>query len=161
MYTDREFARLAEALGTPALADDDRFASVAARAEHDAELEATLTETLATRPAIDWEQASIPLGAGCVAVSMAGQAMVMSFDPALREGGLTLAYEHPVFGEMVRAAAPVTFSETPSRIAPPCRRGEQNRAILTELGYSEAEIDNFEASKVITAPDPLKVPERT
>ena len=46
---------------------------------------------------------------------------------------------------MVRAAPPVTFSETPGRVAPPCLRGQHNRSILAELGYSDDEIDDFES----------------
>ena len=73
---------------------------------------------------------------GCVAVNMQGQPAFTSFDPVLRETGLTVAFEHPLFGEMVRAAPPVAFSETPGRVAPPCLRGQHNRAILAELGYA-------------------------
>ena len=51
---------------------------------------------------------------------MTGQPIFTVFDPVLRETGLTVAADHPVFGEMVRAAPPVAFSETPGRVAPPC-----------------------------------------
>jgi crotonobetainyl-CoA:carnitine CoA-transferase CaiB-like acyl-CoA transferase len=70
----------------------------------------------------------------------------------LRETGLTVAFEHPLFGEMVRAAPPVAFSETPGRIAPPCVRGEHNRSVLAELGYDEAAIDRYEEAGVVIAP---------
>ena len=89
---------------------------------------------------------------------MAGQAIVTSFDPGLRAGGLTVAFEHPVFGEMVRAAVPVTFSETPGRLGVPCRLGEQSRAVLAELGFAEAEIDELALSGVIAEPAPLPAP---
>jgi crotonobetainyl-CoA:carnitine CoA-transferase CaiB-like acyl-CoA transferase len=71
----------------------------------------------------------------------------------LRETGLTVAVEHPLFGEIVRAAPPIAYSETPGRVAPPCVRGQHNRVILTELGYSEADITKFEDINVITPPD--------
>ena len=50
---------------------------------------------------------------------------------------------------MVRAAPPVAFSETAGRVAPPCVRGEHNRSILTELGYSEGDIAKFEELNVV------------
>jgi crotonobetainyl-CoA:carnitine CoA-transferase CaiB-like acyl-CoA transferase len=60
--------------------------------------------------------------------------------------------EHPLYGEIVRAAPPIAFSETPGRAAPPCVRGQHNRAILEELGYSAEEVSSFEELGVITPP---------
>ena len=154
-YQDREFVQLAAMLGADELGADARFATVAARADHDAELESAIAPILLGRTAQEWERLAIESGAGCVAVSMAGHAIVTSFDPGLREGGLTVAFEHPVFGEMVRAAVPVTFSETPGRLGVPCRLGEQSRAVLADLGYTEPEIDELASSGVIAEPAPL------
>ena len=83
---------------------------------------------------------------------MKGQPVFTSFDPVLRETGLTVAVEHPLYGELIRAAPPIMFSETPGRVAPPCLRGQHNRSILTELGYSEGDIAKLEELDVITAP---------
>ena len=157
VYTDRDFARFAALLGAPELGEDARFATASARTEHDAALESAIAPLVLARTADDWERAAIEAGVGCVAVAMAGQAMTTSFDPALREGGLTVAFDHPMFGEMVRAAVPLGFSETPGRISPPCRRGEQNRSVLAELGYTEDEIDKLEAAGVLIAPEPVPV----
>jgi crotonobetainyl-CoA:carnitine CoA-transferase CaiB-like acyl-CoA transferase len=52
----------------------------------------------------------------------------------------------------VRAAPPIAFSETPSRVGRPAARGQHNRAILTELGYDDAAISALEASGAITPP---------
>ena len=97
----------------------------------------------------EWE-AMLPRGAGRLRRGEhARPARVHSFDPVLRETGLTVAVEHPLFGEMVRAAPPVAFSETPGRVAPPCVRGEHNRTILAELGYSEGDIAKLEELNVV------------
>jgi crotonobetainyl-CoA:carnitine CoA-transferase CaiB-like acyl-CoA transferase len=66
---------------------------------------------------------------------------------------LTVTYDHPLFGEMVRTAPPITFSETPGVVGPPCMRGQHNRAILTELGYTAEQIDDYEARSIIRPPD--------
>ena len=83
---------------------------------------------------------------------MKGQPAFTSFDPGLRETGLTVEIDHPMFGSMVRAAPPVSFSETPGRVAPPCLRGEHNHAILRQIGYSPDEIAELEADGVVHRP---------
>lgn len=147
--TDAEFSALATIVGEPALASDERFVDVTARVKSDDALVVALGSRFATRPALEWEALCTPARVGCVAVTMTGQPVFTSFDPGLREAGLTVTFEHPLFGEMVRAAPPVTFSETPGRVAPPCLRGQHNRSILAEVGYSDDEIARFEADKTV------------
>jgi len=155
VYGDAEFRRFVATLGAPELADDDRFATAAARSQHDGELESAISTLLLARPAPEWEQLFIAANVGCVAVAMGGQAVTTSFDTGLREAGLTVAFDHPLFGEMVRANVPVTLSATPGVIGRPCRRGEHNRDVLAELGYTEDEVEALEASGVVAAPDPV------
>ena len=45
--------------------------------------------------------------------------------------------------------SPWNFSETPARVGIAPRLGEHNEAVLTELGYSAAEIQGFRDRKVI------------
>ena len=146
--SDGEFAALSEATEIAEL-HDVRFATAAGRAAGDSELIGILSTLFSSRPGQDWEDLLSPAGVGCVALNMAGQATITSFDSKLRESGLTAAFEHPLFGEMVRSAPPVSFSETPGRVAPPCTRGQHNRTILASLGYASSEIDAFEAAGVI------------
>ena len=78
--------------------------------------------------------------------------MFTSYDPVLRSAGLTVSVEHPIYGELISAATPVSFSETPGEVRPPCLRGQHNIAILAELGYSEADIAKLEEARVIAPP---------
>jgi crotonobetainyl-CoA:carnitine CoA-transferase CaiB-like acyl-CoA transferase len=152
-HTDAEVAALADALGTPELATDERFATVSARKQNDDDLIATLAAAFAEKPAPEWEARLAKSGVGCAAVSMQGQAAFTSFDPVLRETGLSIAFDHPTFGELVRAAPPVDFSETPGRVAPPCFRGQHNRAVLAELGFSDDEMAGLEARGIVSPPE--------
>ncbi|TPG36558.1 CaiB/BaiF CoA transferase family protein [Mycolicibacterium hodleri] len=147
--SDAEFATLLETLGLDA---DDRFVSATARAEHDDELVDLLGKAFKQKPAAEWESTLSAARVGCVDVNLLGQPVFTSFDPVLRETGLTVAVEHPLYGEIIRAAPPIAFSETPARVAPPCVRGQHNRSILAELGYSDGDITKFEELNVITAP---------
>jgi crotonobetainyl-CoA:carnitine CoA-transferase CaiB-like acyl-CoA transferase len=154
VFDDAAFGRLCETIGAPELAHDARFATADGRSGHDDALVAAIEALLVTRGAAEWERILGKADVGCAAVNMQGQPMVTSFDPVLRETGLTVAFEHPLFGEMVRAAPPITFSETPGRVAPPSLRGQHNRAILCELGYSDEYAEGLEAAGIVIAPEP-------
>lgn len=151
--TPTEWTNLVRALGLIELSDDDRFATEEARAENDDALCAALAARFADQPAAEWEVTLTAADVGCVEANLKGQPAFTSFDPGLRTTGLTVEIEHPMFGSIVRAAPPVSFSETPGKVAPPCRRGEHNHTILAEFGYSDDEIAKLEADTVIFPPD--------
>ena len=140
--TDKEFAAMLGVLGLPGLGRDD----------DDDELVAKLGARFKERPAAEWESELTAAGVGCVNVNMLTQPVFTSFDPVLRETGLTVTMEHPLYGELVRSAPPISFSETPGHAGPPCVRGQHNVSILAELGYSEADIAKFEELNVLTPP---------
>jgi crotonobetainyl-CoA:carnitine CoA-transferase CaiB-like acyl-CoA transferase len=144
---------LVSTLGAPELTDDERFATKEARAANDEPLRAALAARFAEKPAAEWEATLTAADVGCVECNLGGLPAFTSFDPALRATGLTVEIEHPLFGSIIRAAPPVSFSETPGKVAPPCRRGEHNHAILAEVGYSDDEIAKLEAEAVIFPPD--------
>jgi crotonobetainyl-CoA:carnitine CoA-transferase CaiB-like acyl-CoA transferase len=150
--SDAEFEALIGTIGLPELATDERFATAKDRAANDDALVAALGARFAEKPAPEWEASLSAARVGCVAVNMSGQPAFTSFDPVLRETGLTVAFEHPLFGEMVRAAPPVAFSETPGRVVPPCVRGQHNRAVLAELGYGDDEIATLETGGIVIPP---------
>jgi crotonobetainyl-CoA:carnitine CoA-transferase CaiB-like acyl-CoA transferase len=151
--TDREWAALTATLGLAELTCDARFATAAARRDHDDALVDALAARFLDKAAVEWEALLTHADVGCVAASMGGQPACTSTDPVLRETGLTLEAEHPLFGTLVRAAPPLAFSETPGRVAPPCLRGQHNRAILHEVGYSDTEIADLEQAGVVYPPD--------
>jgi crotonobetainyl-CoA:carnitine CoA-transferase CaiB-like acyl-CoA transferase len=153
--TEREWTDLVKTLGVPDLAADERFATEEARAGHDSDLAATLTAVLGTRPAAELEQTLTSAGVGCVVAFEGGHSGFTSTDPVLFETGLTVEVDHPLFGRIRRHSAPVAFSETPSRVAPGCLRGQHNRSILAGAGYTEAEIDALEETGVVFPPDPI------
>jgi crotonobetainyl-CoA:carnitine CoA-transferase CaiB-like acyl-CoA transferase len=144
-----EFEHLLHVLGVPELARDARFRDPTARSAEDAALIEVLGTRIALRPALEWEARLCGVGVGAAAVELRGQAWSTAFDPVLRETGLTVPFQHPLYGPMVRAAPAVSFSETPGRIGPPCLRGQHNRELLAELGCSPVEIARLERSGVV------------
>jgi crotonobetainyl-CoA:carnitine CoA-transferase CaiB-like acyl-CoA transferase len=89
---------------------------------------------------------------GCVEADLRGQPVVTVYDEVLRDTGLTTTIDHPIYGELVRSAPPIAFSETPSRVAPPCMRGQHNVSILTGLGYDSTDIAMLEDTGVVLPP---------
>ena len=140
-------------VGLPELATDHRFATGPQRARHDEALASALSARFAEKPAAEWESMLTDADVGCVEANLQGQPIVTSFDPVLRDSGLTVAFDHPLFGEMVRAAPPVMFSETPGRVGLPCARGEHNRSILREHGFGDDEITRLEGEGIVIPPD--------
>jgi crotonobetainyl-CoA:carnitine CoA-transferase CaiB-like acyl-CoA transferase len=152
--TSEEWTHLLEALGAPDLGRDGRFADAASRRDHDEELADALEAVFATRPAADWEADLTAAGVGCVEASLGGHAAFMATNPVIRQTGQVLEAEHPLFGVLWRSAPPLTFSETPMRVAPQCLRGQHNRSILHEAGYDDAAIDALEVAGAVIPPSP-------
>ena len=76
------------------------------------------------------------------------------FDADVERLGLVAEYEHATLGRLRQFGATVDFSDTPGHIAgPPPRVGEDTRAILEELGYSGAEMEELREAGVVTWPD--------
>ena len=71
-------------------------------------------------------------------------------NPVLRQTGMVIEIDHPVFGQILRAGPALTFSETPSRVAPSCLNGQHTQAILRELGYDDDAIAKLKADAIIT-----------
>lgn len=73
-----------------------------------------------------------------------------SNDPDVIANGYVTHVDYPKYGKKLKVhGTPWQFSETPAKpgIAP--ELGEHNRAVLCELGYSEVEIKELKARKVI------------
>ena len=70
--------------------------------------------------------------------------------PHLKAVGLFQQLEHPTEGTIQQARPPARFSESPATIRRmPPRLGEHTREVLTEVGYSEADIEALLGAKAI------------
>jgi len=71
-------------------------------------------------------------------------------DEQIRHLKMAVPVKHPALGELLVQAPPVTLSRTPGAVRTPAPdTGEHNDQILTELGYSPADIDTLRKDKVI------------
>ncbi len=136
--------RLCVAIDREDLLEDPRFASNPDRMVNLKALAETLDETFALKPTARWleilERAGVPSGP------------IYSFsevydDPHVQARGMEVETEHATAGRVRNIGIPVKLSETPGavrRSAPAL--GQHTDEILSEFGYSEAEIDQLRDS---------------
>jgi crotonobetainyl-CoA:carnitine CoA-transferase CaiB-like acyl-CoA transferase len=129
-------ARLFSVLGRDDLAhgatDDDALAD-------------ELSRVFATRPALDWERELSAYGIGCAATSGLQLQGFTSLDPGLRASGLTYEVEHPTLGSLVRCGPAARFADTAAPVVAGTVHGQNTEAVLRELGYGDAYIDDLVA----------------
>jgi len=110
---DRQFRRLAAAVGAPELADDPRFATMAVRNRNRGELRPLLLARLAGKSAQEWfrilTEADVPCGPINDVAQGVGLAAELGLDPVVTAGGVPTVRN------------PLTLSATPPRhdLAPP------------------------------------------
>jgi crotonobetainyl-CoA:carnitine CoA-transferase CaiB-like acyl-CoA transferase len=144
---ERMFARLAQAIGRPELADDPRFTDGFARLRNRRELDAILDEVFLPRPAAEWVETLNGAAVACGPIYRLDEVFA---DPQVQFAGLLLEVVNDAWGPHKVMGLPVNLSRTPPTVehAAPMS-GEHTRATLEALGYSGAEIEMLLAEKVV------------
>jgi len=107
----------------------------------------TLDGLFATGPRDKW--VALLRGADIVSAPI-NTLLEASNDPDVLANGYVTEVEYPKHGKKLKVhGSPWNFSETPPRIGIAPELGEHNEAVLTELGYSAAEIRGLRERKVI------------
>jgi crotonobetainyl-CoA:carnitine CoA-transferase CaiB-like acyl-CoA transferase len=119
---------LCRTLGVEPLADDDALAR-------------RLAERFRTRSAARWfaelDAAGVP-----VEICDPDFALRLHDDPESHKRGYSVSYPHPFVGRLDQAGLLVSLSDTPGIVqGPPLVVGQHTRALMRELGYSDAQID--------------------
>jgi crotonobetainyl-CoA:carnitine CoA-transferase CaiB-like acyl-CoA transferase len=141
------FDRFCRAIDGEHLLADPRFADATSRRAHRAELIAECEALLARRTTAAWVQILNDADLPCGPV-LALDAVFA--DPQVRHLGVTASVEHAVDGTVELLRLPLTFSATPAtvRAAAPVP-GADTRAVLTELGYADADVDALVADGAV------------
>ncbi len=134
-------------LGVPELIDDRRFKTATLRVENHRELSRLFQVQFRKRSSEEWicafQKAGIPVG------PIKNVAEILD-DPHVKAREMVVEVDHPVIGKMKTLGVPVKLSETPGAVtrAPPTL-GQHSDEVLTELGYTPAEIAGFRDANVI------------
>ncbi len=145
---DGQFARLCAALGQPAWATDERFATNPARVAHRATLIAQLEAIFRTRTAAAWDAILSNADVPCSLIQEIPAALA---SPQSQARGMVQTVEHPVTGTIPQIGPVPKLSATPAQIrsAPPLL-GEQTETILQNmLGYTAPQLAELRRSGVI------------
>jgi crotonobetainyl-CoA:carnitine CoA-transferase CaiB-like acyl-CoA transferase len=145
---DAEFRRFAALLEQPGLADDARFATLAARKTNEDALEALVSAwTLPQTPeAVAQQLQAVGIPAD---VSMTSQDIAE--DPDLAASGFFVHQPHREIGTRLHLGIPWTMSDTPCQVrrAAPCLGEHTDDVLGRVLGYSAERIAALRAAGVL------------
>lgn len=144
---DTVFARLAETMGRPDLAQAPKFATHAARGVNQTELDRIVADWTRTFTLSDLlallEEKGIPCG-------RVFRAPDMLEDPQYKAREAIVETDHPVFGRIKMQNAFPKLSETPGRVRwPGPGLGEHTAQVLGELGLDAARIAELKDKGVV------------
>jgi len=145
-YTTGHWQRFFKLIGRDDMAGADWIADASRRSKRVSELYDIIGEIAPTRTTAEWVEAIRAIDIPVSAVSSMDDLLT---DPQLQASGLFEYYDHPTEGRLRGLASPVRYSgfETMPAAAPGL--GADTRAVLSELNYSEDEIDAMAENDVI------------
>jgi crotonobetainyl-CoA:carnitine CoA-transferase CaiB-like acyl-CoA transferase len=140
--------RFCQIIGQPELAEDQKFATTAARRTHQTETAAVIEGW--TRQRTKAEVVST-LAEGGVPAAPVNDVAEMIADPQVQARAMFVQHQHPVYGPVNITGTPLKLSETPGRVerlAP--MPGEHNEEIFVGLlGHAPEELPRWQAQSII------------
>jgi crotonobetainyl-CoA:carnitine CoA-transferase CaiB-like acyl-CoA transferase len=147
---EKFWVRLADAIGAPELARDERFRDFDARRRNRDALIPVLDDAFRTRTSDEWLKVLGAAGVPCGPVNSVEQALA---DAQTAARGMIVETEHPRFGVVRQPASPVRVGDPPAAHRRAPLRNEDAAAILRGLlGYDEARVAALREAGAFGAP---------
>ena len=145
--SERLWERFCQAVKREDLKDHPDYATNGVRVENRTTLAPLLQEYFLTRDADDWV---VDLQANSVPAGPINDLADVFSDPQVLHREMFLEIPHPTLESIKQTGLPIKFSRTPGGLDQhPPLLGEHNHAILQNLGYSQAEIQDLAEKSVI------------
>ncbi|KAH9462407.1 hypothetical protein MJO28_002818 [Puccinia striiformis f. sp. tritici] len=146
---NRQFEKLCNVLELDELKSDQRFITNSKRVENRVELIEILNDRLKSRPVHEWVDKLNKFGLPCSRINSIREAFDEPQTHA-RQMIQEVDCHHSKSGKIQLIGTPIKLSQSPLTIrsAPPAL-GEHTKEILTELGYTDVEIDQLIKDSVI------------
>ncbi|HQT77423.1 MAG: hypothetical protein B7Z80_07150 [Rhodospirillales bacterium 20-64-7] len=151
VYTSRanpeHWRRLLGVIGREDLADDPRYATPAARAEHRQEVDEMVAAWTRRHSK---HQAMEIIGAAGIPAGAVLDTLELTNDPTFEQRGIMQTIDHPVVGPFKMVAWPVRFSGRPPPVRPAPLLGADNDDVLTHwLGMAPESVSSLRAAAII------------
>lgn len=148
VLNDREFVRLAEALGHPEWSDDPRFRRARDRVEHRAALLDRMNTLLKTRPRAEW---LAKLEAAKITSGPINTAADVETDPHFVARGMIREIPHHAAGTVRVVGSPLHLSATPPEIRHgiPAPGGDTDAVLADFAGMDAEEIAAARAAGIV------------
>jgi formyl-CoA transferase len=152
VYTSRanpeHWKRLLQVVGREDLVDDARYATPAARAERETEVNAIISEWTIKH---DKHEAMRIVGAAGIPAGAVLDTMELAGDRTFYERGILQKMDHPVVKGYAIPTWPVRHDGAPPAVEPSPLLGEHSAEVLESwLGLGPREIEGLAADKIIT-----------
>jgi crotonobetainyl-CoA:carnitine CoA-transferase CaiB-like acyl-CoA transferase len=146
---DKVFRRLCTAMGQPELADDSRFATHAARGEHQDELEGIVADWAKLHTVAEIDRLLNDAGVICGPIYTIADIFE---DEHYQAREMLVKHEDPEFGEYIGPGIVPKFSETPGQVrwSATWEEGSHNRDVYGGLlGLSEDECADLKEQGIL------------
>jgi formyl-CoA transferase len=145
---DGQWRKFCQAVGRLQWAEDERFATNAARLANRQIVVAMLNELLSARDAADWMALCDEIGIPSAPINDLDHVFA---DPQVQARNLRLAAPHPTAGLLPMVASPLNITTAPPvvRYPPPLLGQHTDEILQTLLHYDEATITALSQEKVI------------
>ena len=141
------WTRLCEAIKRPDLLEHPDFKDAPSRAKNRKTLNEELDKSLKTKTSAEWVEILNAAGVPCGPIYTMDQVFA---DPQVKHLGVATPVEHPKLGKIHLLGQAVKLSRTPATIkAASPERGMHSAEVLSEAGYSSAQIEQFKSKGII------------
>lgn len=147
--SDSEWQGFCKASGDPELANDERFATTTGRALNATARINKMAEYIGAHTTAEWLERLDAADVPCAPILRRGE-IIQNEQVVARD--IIIEFEQPMVGRVRQPKPAARFEVNASVVGGPAPRvGEHSRAVLREIGYSEAAVEKMIADKVVRA----------